>query len=174
MGRGWVPTSRVARYVIVALVAFTLGTGPWVAAQIATGIPDVSGVIHGCYAVSSDNGDKNGNNNKDDKAKSSSDDSNKGFGQLRVVTSSAQCKPGEGALDWNQKGPKGDTGVGATGATGVGGATGAAGRDGATGPQGPQGPRGDTGIGGATGPVGDTGIAGATGPAGGRADRSIP
>jgi hypothetical protein len=61
-------------------------------------------------------------------------------GWLRVVSDPSQCKRGEVALDWNQRGPKGD--AGATGATGPGGATG------------PQGPKGDTGAAGPAGPAG--------------------
>jgi hypothetical protein len=58
----------------------------------------------------------------------------KNSGDLRIVTSPAQCKSNENLVSWNQVGPQGPTG--ATGATGATGTTGATGATGATGPAG--------------------------------------
>jgi Collagen triple helix repeat (20 copies) len=95
----------------------------------------------------------------------------KGTGALRVIDSStSQCKTGEAALSWNQKGPKGDTGAqGPRGYDGQTGPTGPAGADGLPGPEGQQGDPGPEGLQGVPGPrglVGPTGPAGQTGPAG--------
>jgi hypothetical protein len=95
----------------------------------------------------------------------------KGTGALRVIDSStSQCKAGEAALSWNQKGPKGDPGPqGPRGYDGQTGPTGPAGADGLPGPEGQQGDPGPEGIQGVPGPrgsVGPTGPAGQTGPAG--------
>jgi len=79
-------------------------------------------------------------------------------GNLREVTSSAECRISENPVSWNIVGP-----VGPQGATGVTGASGA---------PGPQGPQGATGATGASGPagvagaVGPIGLPGPTGPAG--------
>jgi Phage Tail Collar Domain/Collagen triple helix repeat (20 copies) len=79
-------------------------------------------------------------------------------GELRIVTSSAECRKHEIAISWNVEGPAGPPGPpgnnGATGATG------------ATGPGGATGPKGDTGPTGSTGATGPTGATGATGPSG--------
>jgi hypothetical protein len=106
-------------------------------------IPGSDGTIKGCYT--------------------------KGTGSLRVIdaSASAQCKTGEAALSWNQKGPKGDPGP--QGPRGYDGQTGPAGADGLPGAQGPKGDTGDQGDQGVPGPrglVGPTGPAGQTGPAG--------
>src|SRR5215467_13694795 len=68
-------------------------------------IPGSGGVVSGCYA--------------------------KKDGTLRVIDSTAQCRSGEAALNWNQTGPQGPQGA-----------------------QGPQGPQG------ATGPQGVAGVSG--------------
>jgi hypothetical protein len=79
-------------------------------------------------------------------------------GQLRIVTSTAQCGNNESPLTWNVEGPAGPPGdPGAAGATGPAGASGAKGDTGSTGATGPAGPGGDTG------PIG---AIGATGPSG--------
>lgn len=134
-------------------LALALGVGVAVGA-----IPDLGGVIHGCYS--------NTNGAEGDNGKT---------GGLRVIdTGTGQtCAKHETALNWNQTGPKGDKGeTGATGPTGPTGpkgdtgATGTAGPKGDTGATGPEGPAGDIGPAGPTGPTGDTGPKGDPGPAG--------
>jgi type VI secretion system secreted protein Hcp len=66
-------------------------------------------------------------------------------GQLRLVSSPANCRKDETAVSWNTVGP-----VGATGATGAAGATGATGIAGATGATGPAGRDGRDGVSGAS------------------------
>jgi len=68
-------------------------------------IPSSGGVVSGCYA--------------------------KKDGTLRVIDSTAQCRSGEAALNWNQTGPQGPQG-----SQGPQGLQGAQGPQGATGPQG--------------------------------------
>jgi hypothetical protein len=101
---------------------------------------------------------------------------NNSTGSLRAIDSEARCRPGETALNWNNRGPagaRGNTGAqGPTGATWPTGPTGAKGDTGAQGPIGMTGPTGMTGANGAdgaqgpAGDKGDTGDAGATGPQG--------
>src|SRR5215471_16423164 len=65
-------------------------------------IPGSGGVVSGCYA--------------------------KKDGSLRVIDSTAQCRSGEAALNWNQTGPQGPQGSqGPQGATGPQGAAGVSG-----------------------------------------------
>jgi hypothetical protein len=76
-------------------------------------IPDAGGVIHGCYAKTSQGQAQPG--------------------QLRVIDTGLgqSCQPNENAVSWNQKGVKGATGpqgpVGQQGTSGPKGATGATG-----------------------------------------------
>jgi len=71
-----------------------------IASAVQASIPDSNGVIHGCYA-------KAGNPSQ---------------GALRVIDSSAACKPIENPLNWNQTGPTGPPGpTGPTGPTGTAG-----------------------------------------------------
>jgi len=69
---------------------------------------------------------------------------------VRLVDSASDCKAGETAVSWNQKGPTGARGptgpAGATGSAGPTGPTGPRGTDGATGPKGPTGPAGPSGL----------------------------
>lgn len=91
-------------------------------------------------------------------------------GQVRVVAPGSQCRPGELALQWNQKGQKGDAGpqgaVGPAGPQGPAGPKGDPGSQGVTGPQGPKGDTGPRGPAGADGRDGAAGPQGATGPQG--------
>jgi hypothetical protein len=97
-------------------------------------------------------------------------------GQLRLVSSAADCTPSERFVTWNVTGPAGPTGpagtagergaTGAAGTNGARGATGAAGTDGAPGAQGPTGARGPTGAAGADGAPGARGPTGPPGPPG--------
>jgi hypothetical protein len=95
---------------------------------------------------------------------------NNSTGSLRAIDSKARCRPGETALNWNNRGPagaRGNTGAqGPTGATWPTGPTGAKGDTGAQGPIGMTGPTGMTGANGADGaqgPAGDKGDKGDTG-----------
>lgn len=118
--------ARMRRWVRLGpagLLAMAIMAGGAAWAVAAGGIPGSDGVIHSCYA------DNNG--------------------QLRVVTSEADCRASERSLDWNQQGPKGDTGA-----------------QGPQGPAGPQGPQGEDGPQGPAGPQGATGPQGPAGPAG--------
>jgi hypothetical protein len=144
--------SRRSLVLAIGVAAVLVGGG----AALAT-IPGSDGVIKGCYA--------------------------KKDGTLRVIDSAttAQCKPTENALTWNQKGPKGDTGAqgprGYEGQTGPTGPMGPAGEDGLPGQDGPQGDPGDQGPQGPPGPrgaVGPTGPAGQTGPAGPAGPQGAP
>ncbi len=112
---------RVGIVALGVAAATTAATGTGVAAGVF-GSPDANGIIHAC--VDTTNGD------------------------TRVVTSAADCRTGEQALQWNQTGPQGPKGD-----------TGAQGPAGPVGPQGPQGPKGDTGAEGPTGPQGPAGPA---------------
>jgi len=91
------------RTTLAALAAtFLIGAG------VAYAIPDLTGVIHGCYKDSD--------------------------GKLRVIDTDAgeTCGPSEIGLDWNQQGP-----IGPTGPQGPAGPQGPQGPQGPTGPQGP-------------------------------------
>ncbi len=129
-------SAQVLRYTLAILLGLSIGgTSAILSAAL---IPDKNGVIHGCY----------------DRRK----------GDLRVVSDASDCKDGEIAIYWNQRGPVGPTGAtgakgptGATGPTGPSGATGTSGASGAAGPAGPAGPSGAPGAGGATGPTGPAG-----------------
>src|SRR5947209_1419768 len=112
---------RVASVVGAFVVA---GGLTWGLASAAGTIPDANGVIHGCFLPPT--------------------------GSVRIVTSAADCRTGETAIQWNQKGPQG-----LTGARGVAGPQGLRGATGATGAAGPQGPKGDTGAQGPPGPAGN-------------------
>lgn len=92
-------------------------------------------------------------------------------GNLRYVTSAAQCRSNETPVQWSVSGPQGPAGaVGPQGAAGPQGPAGQQGPQGDVGAQGPQGnvgaqgPQGDVG---AQGPQGEVGAAGPQGPAGG-------
>jgi Phage Tail Collar Domain/Collagen triple helix repeat (20 copies) len=94
-------------------------------------------------------------------------------GQLRQVSSPADCRNNEVPVMWNVAGPQGPTGpigpagpTGPQGPQGLKGDSGPTGAAGATGPQGPTGPAGTTGAQGPTGPTGPTGAEGPTGPTG--------
>ncbi|MEX0675411.1 MAG: hypothetical protein WD067_11595 [Gaiellaceae bacterium] len=122
----------------------TIVVGLVLAAALAGGIayaaiPDVSGVINGCYRTSLD----------DQK------------GQLRVVDDPASCRSNETPIHWNQTGPRGDTGE--QGIQGVQGIQGLKGEVGETGPQGLKGDTGDTGAAGTNGTNGTDGAPGAPG-----------
>lgn len=86
-------------------------------------IPGAGGIIHACY--------------------------NNTNGGLRVVESTADCRPNEADLAWNQVGPQGPAGPqgpsGPQGPPGPQGSQGPQGPTGQTGPQGPQGPQGPAG-----------------------------
>jgi len=133
-------SSRVFRYVVVAVFASTLGSTSLVLG-LAPGIPGDDGAIWGCFNLTN--------------------------GNLRVVSDRSECRQHELAIQWNQTGPKGTTGsTGVTGPTGPTGATGASGMNGANGAAGPAGPTGATGATGASGVSGTNGAPGATGPTG--------
>jgi collagen triple helix repeat protein len=137
------------RWLAVAAAAALAAAG--IAAAVQAGIPDSSGVIHGCYKAAN--------------------------GQLRLVANAHSCLHSERAVSWNGTGTRGATGpagpAGATGAagsvggTGPAGATGLAGVAGTTGATGPAGVAGTTGATGAAGASGPVGATGATGPSGG-------
>jgi hypothetical protein len=123
---------------VVAIVAVLVTAGIAVATDggsTARTIPDLSGVIHGCFK--------------------------KGGGVLRVIDPSkgARCHNNEQPLTFNERGQSGaqgqSGGAGSVGPSGLGG--GASGAGGATGP------KGDTGTQGLTGPKGDTGAPGIQG-----------
>ena len=82
------------------LVAVAIGGAVFgIATAVQASIPDVSGVIHGCYNTSLAHGNPTGG--------------------LRVIDTSrpdGHCTSWEGSLDWNQTGPTGATGP--TGPTG--------------------------------------------------------
>ena len=85
-------------------------------------------------------------------------------GELRLVSSSSDCRREETFVQWNVVGPQGAMGpTGAKGSTGAVGATGPKGATGAVGPKGSTGPAGAVGPQGATGPKGATGSPGAPG-----------
>jgi hypothetical protein len=144
------------RWLAAAVAAALAAAG--IAAAVQAGIPDTSGVIHGCYKASN--------------------------GQLRLVARARSCSRSEHAVSWSSTGPRGASGPagpagasgqpgsagppGATGATGTTGATGATGSTGGAGPAGSTGPPGKAGADGATGPAGATGASGGTGATGPR------
>ena len=101
---------RLPAAVLVAAGALVLGAG-----VVYATIPDVNGVIHGCYAKSG--------------------------GSLRVIDDTViNCKSTETSLNWNVQGVQGPQGpAGPQGAQGLQGALGP------QGPQGPQGPAGPSG-----------------------------
>ena len=100
----------------VAALAATVGIGGFVQAAI----PDRSGVIHACYAVTN--------------------------GALRAVDDAVLCQKGEAAIAWNVVGPRGPQGpAGPPGVAGPPGPQGVQGVPGPMGPQGPQGPQGPAG-----------------------------
>jgi hypothetical protein len=130
--------SRLGTATVVAIVAVLVTAGIAVATDggsTSTTIPDLSGVIHGCFK--------------------------KGGGVLRVIDPSkgARCHNNEQPLTFNERGQSGaqgqSGGAGSVGPSGLGG--GASGAGGATGP------KGDTGAQGLTGPKGDTGAPGIQG-----------
>jgi hypothetical protein len=103
--------SRTARIVTALVVAGALFA---IATAVEAAIPDPSGVIHGCYAKTSQGAVP--------------------AGSLRVVDTGfgQSCNANEGTVNWSQTGPKGPTGVaGPKGTTGPKGATGAQGPAGA-------------------------------------------
>ena len=109
-------------------------------------IPDINGVIHGCYTADE--------------------------GTLRLIDPQLdqRCKREETAIKWNQTGPQGPQGVPAPGPPGTKGDPGPQGPQGLTGDPGAPGMKGDTGP---QGPVGPAGPA-APGPAmGGGGSRSF-
>ena len=85
-------------------------------------------------------------------------------GNMRLVSSAADCRTNETFLTWNAAGSAGATGP--TGAAGPVGPTGPAGTNGTNGAVGPTGPAGTNGAVGPTGPAGSTGAIGPTGPQG--------
>ena len=90
-----------------------------------------------------------------------------GNGQLRIVSKASDCKNGEGALSWNQRGPAGERGAaGADGEAGPAGQAGAQGEKGDAGAQGEKGDAGAQGEKGEAGAQGEKGEAGAKGEAG--------
>src|SRR3954467_14704558 len=67
-------------------------------------------------------------------------------GQLRIVSSAAECQPSESAISWAAAGPSGQQGPqGLPGAVGAQGPPGPQGQVGPPGPQGPQGVQGHDG-----------------------------
>jgi hypothetical protein len=85
-------------------------------------------------------------------------------GQLRIVSSAADCRRTERAIFWNVEGPQGPAGPqGAAGPQGPQGDTGLAGPEGPEGPEGPTGSPGPAGSQGLAGPPGPTGPAGTAG-----------
>jgi hypothetical protein len=86
---------------------------------------------------------------------------NKTNGNLRVVSSPAECKQPEIAIYWNKVGPQGEQGE--PGPQGEQGPIGQQGSKGEQGPKGDKGDKGDTGDTGATGPPGEPGQAGTDG-----------
>ena len=117
---------------LAAVAAAALAAGVGYAA-----IPAADGTISGCYRVGDEDGQK---------------------GQLRVVAPDEQCKKGELAIQWSQKGPKGDPGAA--------GSAGAAGPKGDKGDPGEKGDKGDPGEAGAPGAPGLEGQQGPPGPPG--------
>jgi hypothetical protein len=85
-------------------------------------------------------------------------------GEVRIVTSPADCRTPEEPVAWNATGPQGPEGPagppGPPGADGPAGPPGPAGPAGAVGPQGPAGPAGTPGPQGPAGPQGPEGPAG--------------
>ena len=88
----------------------------------------------------------------------------KSTGNVRIVTTGADCTSNEVATEWNQQGRAGDPGP--QGEPGEPGGQGPEGSEGPPGPAGPQGAKGDTGDPGAPGAPGAQGPAGAQGPQG--------
>ena len=82
-------------------------------------------------------------------------------GNLRQVSSAADCKPNEEYVTWSVTGPQGP--AGAQGAQGAQGPAGPQGPQGAVGPQGPQGPQGQRGEKGDKGNAGEKGEQGERG-----------
>ena len=116
---------RAGTVLIVGAASALVGVQVGNAASNGDGpIPDSTGVIHACYNAQN--------------------------GQTRLVTSAADCKNPETALQWSQTGPQGQKGDS--------GATGPQGPAGPQGLMGPQGIRGPQGLTGSTGPVGPPGI----------------
>lgn len=142
--------SRLGTATVIAIVAVLVTAGIAVATDggsTSTTIPDLSGVIHGCFK--------------------------KGGGVLRVIDPSkgARCHDNEQPLTFNERGQGGARGqpgvAGSVGPSGIGGGTrGAPGAGGATGPSGPAGATGPTGAAGPSGATGANGATGATGPPG--------
>jgi hypothetical protein len=161
------------------VISTIVAAGAIVAGSAYASIPDSSGVIHGCYNMST--------------------------GATRIIdTAVTSCTNKEKAISWEQKGPQGPAGPagqsvvgasvapgdpncpeggaklsigssvmyvcnGAPGATGPMGPMGAAGPQGIPGAQGapgPSGPQGAQGSSGAPGPAGPQGLAGPAGPQG--------
>src|SRR3982074_3435374 len=147
-------SSRAARYVAVAVIAFVLGSS-----TIAYGLV-VNGVVQAC-------------------SHDATGVLRLSTAKLPCNTTTTNPLLHETPISWSQTGPAGATGAtGATGArgaaggtgpmgpTGATGATGASGADGATGAQGPKGDTGSTGPKGASGAAGATGATGADGATG--------
>jgi hypothetical protein len=109
--------SRRRRLLMLAVVAVAASAG--LATFAYASIPDIGGVIHGCYHV-------NGQGQVD------------GSSDLRVIDAASSnkdgkaCKKDENALDWNQQGVQGPQGPQ--------GPQGVQGPQGIQGPQGPPGP----------------------------------
>src|SRR3989442_10595204 len=79
----WFRVNRVARYVLVAVIAFTIGgTGIVIGGGL---IPSPDGTIWGCYQASN--------------------------GALRLVGGPTECKGAEESIRSNQTGPAGATGA---------------------------------------------------------------
>lgn len=101
-------TARIVTAIVLAGALFAIATA------VEAAIPDPSGVIHGCYAKTSQGAVP--------------------AGSLRVVDTGfgQSCNANEGTVNWSQTGPKGPTGAaGPKGTTGPKGATGAQGPAGA-------------------------------------------
>ena len=131
-----------ALFAIVLLAAAVVGTGAGLARVIGAG-PMPGGIVLFCVKPYT--------------------------GQVRHITSTAQCADGY-VISVNQQGvpgPEGPAGPpGPVGPQGLQGETGAQGPQGLQGPEGPPGPKGDQGIQGPTGPPGSQGPAGPVGPPG--------
>ena len=129
----------------VAALGMLLILGVAGGAALAVGlIPDEDGSIHGCFIT---------HNN-----------ANEPQGQLRVVSSEAECRNNETPITWNQEGLPGEQGLpgpqGIQGEQGLPGPQGIQGEQGLPGPQGVQGEQGlpgPQGIQGEQGPPGEPG-----------------
>lgn len=137
-------SGRGLRLGALVFAALAVSAGVGLATGAVESVVSADGTMQGCYA--------------------------KANGQLRLVTTAADCRPSELAVSWNQTGSAGAPGpqgpIGPAGPQGERGERGAQGVPGAQGIQGEQGDPGAPGEPGEQGPKGDQGDRGPAGPAG--------